>query len=351
MENYSIAGRSVVSETVPDFSAPCVSFTLFAYNQEKFVAEAVEGALAQDCHPLQIILSDDHSTDSTYKIMCDVAASYRGPHEVVLHQCERNLGLIGHINKVMSMASGQLIVTAAGDDISVPSRCRQMLELWERGDRKSGSLYSSVAVIDAAGKFIKQAWSAPPSTSGLALLEAYLAREFTVMGASQCWTREVFERFGPLPDKLLAEDRAIAVRGILLGGVSYTDQPLVKYRRHELNLSGLRRGKNWGRVRIDQEWRKAENLRVLCEHLLSHDVEETGVVPPEYLPILHKWLERSSFEAELFQSNLLEIAAHFPRLFQRPEELFSRAAAILWTIKNRYLVRRSADSIPDKLLD
>ena len=43
---------------------PLVTFALFAYNQEKYIREAVEGAFAQTYAPLEIILSDDCSTDS-----------------------------------------------------------------------------------------------------------------------------------------------------------------------------------------------------------------------------------------------------------------------------------------------
>ena len=36
---------------------PLATFTVFAYNQEAYVAEAVRGALAQQYRPLQVILS------------------------------------------------------------------------------------------------------------------------------------------------------------------------------------------------------------------------------------------------------------------------------------------------------
>ncbi|MEO5658257.1 MAG: glycosyltransferase, partial [Polaromonas sp.] len=51
-----------------EFKTPLVTFVLFAYNQKKFIAEAVNGALSQTYSPLQIILSDDASTDGTYEV-------------------------------------------------------------------------------------------------------------------------------------------------------------------------------------------------------------------------------------------------------------------------------------------
>jgi len=44
---------------------PLVTFALVAYNQEQYIREAVEGAFAQTYEPLEIILSDDCSSDRT----------------------------------------------------------------------------------------------------------------------------------------------------------------------------------------------------------------------------------------------------------------------------------------------
>jgi glycosyltransferase involved in cell wall biosynthesis len=44
---------------------PLISFMLFAYNQEHYIRRAVEAAMAQTYSPLEIILSDDASSDGT----------------------------------------------------------------------------------------------------------------------------------------------------------------------------------------------------------------------------------------------------------------------------------------------
>ena len=45
-----------------------VSYCLFAFNQEKYINEAIKGALNQTYSPLEIIISDDCSTDLTFQI-------------------------------------------------------------------------------------------------------------------------------------------------------------------------------------------------------------------------------------------------------------------------------------------
>ena len=54
---------------------PLVTFALFAYNQEQHIREAVDGAFSQTYEPLEIILSDDCSTDRTFEIMQEIETS------------------------------------------------------------------------------------------------------------------------------------------------------------------------------------------------------------------------------------------------------------------------------------
>ena len=49
--------------------APKVTAIMLAYNQEAYVAEAVASLLAQEYADLQIIFSDDNSTDATLGII------------------------------------------------------------------------------------------------------------------------------------------------------------------------------------------------------------------------------------------------------------------------------------------
>lgn len=45
------------------------SFVVLAYNQQDSIAEAMRAALAQDYPPIEVLISDDCSTDCTFEIM------------------------------------------------------------------------------------------------------------------------------------------------------------------------------------------------------------------------------------------------------------------------------------------
>ncbi len=109
---------------------PLLTFAIFAYNQESLVQEAVEAAFAQTYSPLEIILSDDFSQDRTFNIMKAVAAGYHGPHKIVLNRNPSNLGPATHVNRIVKLAQGELIVAASGDDVSLPDRTARIFEAW-----------------------------------------------------------------------------------------------------------------------------------------------------------------------------------------------------------------------------
>jgi len=47
---------------------PKVTIMIATYNQERFIGEAIESAMAQDYPNLEIVVCDDCSTDRTYEI-------------------------------------------------------------------------------------------------------------------------------------------------------------------------------------------------------------------------------------------------------------------------------------------
>jgi glycosyltransferase involved in cell wall biosynthesis len=219
-----------------------ITFTICAYNQEQFIREAVEGAFAQTYSPLEIILSDDCSKDRTFEIMREMTASYRGPHRLILNRNSTNLGLAGHCNRLAELAHGELLVGAAGDDISFPNRVEIVYQAWEHSGRRAMGIQSGFIKIDEKGNVI----GGPASCAAAETvtfreekpdLENYVRtlQPETVGGAFACHP-VTFSTFGPLPSALIHEDNVAALRAICLGSLIFVNIPLIKRRFHENNL-------------------------------------------------------------------------------------------------------------------
>jgi len=220
---------------------PLVTFALFAYNQEKYIREAVEGAFAQTYEPLEIILSDDYSNDKTYELMQELAAEFRGPHKVVVRRNERNLGLTGHICSVVSESQGELIFAAAGDDYSYPDRVASVVRVWQEQGRPSGSLFSRFKTIDEEGIIKSNAKSLGLLRFSLADRPKDILDSISVgtLGCTQAWTRDIFQLFGELDPRIIHEDIAIPLRSLMVGSVIFMPDELVLYRLTNSSLSRI----------------------------------------------------------------------------------------------------------------
>jgi len=207
---------------------PLITFALFAYNQEKYVREAVEGAFSQTYSPLEIILSDDCSGDRTFEVIREMASAYHGPHRIILNRNDRNLGIPGHVNRVMELAAGEIIVAAAGDDISLAERCSRTVELWEVNRRVPSFLsFRFISFADGVNGPLKR--SPRPRYD---VHEVIREADPYVTGATCAWHKRLFEVFGPLPEFLYEEDVLLAFRALILSDIAHADIPVVLKREH-----------------------------------------------------------------------------------------------------------------------
>jgi glycosyltransferase involved in cell wall biosynthesis len=207
---------------------PLITFFVAAYNQELTVRAAVESAFAQTWQPLEILLSDDASSDRTFAVMQEMAAGYAGPHRIRLNRNPRNLGIPGHIDRIMQLAEGAFVVQNAGDDVSAPERTERLADVWLSSGGRAKAVHSAKLRIDATGKVQGRLPEREPLDRHPPL--RLLQRPPDIYGAAMGWSREVFEVFGPLGPKPLLEDYPICLRAATLGEVVYLDEPLLGYR-------------------------------------------------------------------------------------------------------------------------
>lgn len=70
------------------------SVLLLTWNQASFVQEALLSLLCHDMDDLEIIVSDDASTDETWRVLCAVADAYVGSKQLRLRRSGANLGIV-----------------------------------------------------------------------------------------------------------------------------------------------------------------------------------------------------------------------------------------------------------------
>jgi glycosyltransferase involved in cell wall biosynthesis len=225
------------------------SLVILSYNQEKYIRDALDSCLNQKGKPIQIIISDDCSSDGTYPIIKDLVSRYKGKHEVVLSKNTTNLGLIGNFNSALSLARGSSVVVAAGDDISLQGRVIRSLRIINR-DNRTMCVSMGLQSINDHGKRINPKIDLLEKLSTFAPATPYKIKDLLanklkgLSGASRCFRRSVWEYFGPICETCPTEDSTTLLRCLILG-VGYAVPTIgVKYRIHDSNISsenGLRR--------------------------------------------------------------------------------------------------------------
>lgn len=214
---------------------PLVTFAVFAYNQEKYIREAVEGAFSQTYQPLEIILSDDCSQDGTFEIMKELTQQYTGPHTVKVERTPENLGIINHVFYRARQAQGEILVAAAGDDISHPKRCEVHLSAYN--DPAVFGVTTGFNLIDACGKIVEANVFEPViKTSYYEQTHLFHNLEhpyIVIQGSTASYRRKLFDI--ELPGKRLnfAEDNFMNFVIYALGHrVALIEESLVNYRTH-----------------------------------------------------------------------------------------------------------------------
>ena len=96
-----------------DSVAPLVSIGLPTYNGERFISLAMECLLGQDYPNLEIVVSDNCSTDRTAEIVSEFAAQ---DARIRLVRQATNIGAAANFNAVFRETSGPLFMWAGDDD-------------------------------------------------------------------------------------------------------------------------------------------------------------------------------------------------------------------------------------------
>jgi glycosyltransferase involved in cell wall biosynthesis len=211
---------------------------LFAYNQADTVVEAAMSCLGQVCEPIEIVLSDDASTDDTFVKLCQVAQEYKGPHQVSVRRNETTLGIAGHYNQAVACAKSDLIVVAAGDDLSEPQRVQSFLDAWRISHGTVNLMASYATDLTKTGEPLGliqtghlERW---PNAATWCKKRPY------VIGATFAFHKRLFTQFGPLAKGVDYEDQVLSLRAAVLGGGKTIQAPLIKYRRGGLSTRAQR---------------------------------------------------------------------------------------------------------------
>ena len=113
----------------PDRPAPLVSIGLPVYNGEAYLRQSLDALLGQTLTDLELVISDNASTDATASIVQEYAAR---DHRIRYVRQPVNIGAASNHNAVVSLARGRYFKWASHDDLYHPDLVRLCVEALEQ---------------------------------------------------------------------------------------------------------------------------------------------------------------------------------------------------------------------------
>lgn len=196
-----------------------------AYNQGSFLGETLESLLCQEVPFHEIVVSNNHSTDSTG----DVLRQFAGRVRVITPPI--HLTMAGNWNFTISQMTGDWVSLLSSDDLALPNFARSVRESLQKVP-DAVLLRAAWIDIDAMGAIVEERHlisvrkvTAPPRT--------IREQRFGPKGSFAAFSlrRDIWQQVGGFPEEVtLVSDWGMWLLAGALGKIVYCDQPIAKYR-------------------------------------------------------------------------------------------------------------------------
>lgn len=215
-----------------------VSVVLPAYNAELYLKEAIDSVLAQTFTDFELIVLNDGSVDKTEEIILSYSDS-----RIVYVKNEQNLGLIGTLNKGMSLARGEYIARMDADDICLPERFKKQVDFLKKNS-EIDLVGTNAIKINNKGE--KIGIISMPETDHDIKMMLFIQSSFihpSVMGRA-----DVFRNFEYEKEFYRVEDYVLWIKMSQNSKFYNINEPLLKY-RHLDNSESKLLNKNYSKKR------------------------------------------------------------------------------------------------------
>ena len=230
---------------------PLVSIVITAYNYGRFLATAIESALAQRYEALEVLVLDNASTDETPEVVARYAHDPR--LRAIRHPA--NIGLTPNHNAGLELARGAYVGFLSADDALAPDFVAHAMRFY-REHPDVDVLYGGAYFMTENGRIVRvREWPGQPRAGyagGRNELAVLLAEGAYMCMPTMLVPRAIWDRFGPFDGELVSADWDLVARWAA-GGVrfAFDPEPFAFVRMHGEQNSGLKQHTATGREMRD----------------------------------------------------------------------------------------------------
>ena len=219
-------------------TTPYVSVVMTSYNREKYIGQAIDSILAQECKfPFEIIIGDDCSTDNSRELLL----SYKEKHPdiFVLNLHETNQGFGANWASTCKLARGKYIAFCDDDDYwCEPTHMQSLADYLDAHDN-CGLVYANRWILDVATDTKKLANARIPD--GVDKLQYMLHDGYPILFSASMIRKSLMDKYVDLDAfirlKFPIQDFPTAVLLAPHCDFHYMEQPTVVYRSYSGSMS------------------------------------------------------------------------------------------------------------------
>lgn len=204
-----------------------VSVCLATYNGEKYIKKQLISILHQIKNSDEVIISDDHSTDNTIEVIKSLDDS-----RIKMFINDKEKGYTRNFENALEKASGDIIFLSDQDDVWMDDKVKKSLRLLEEND----FVVSDAQVVDNDLKTLAKSNFELRNVQHGFFNNLIRCR---YLGACYAFNKKVLEKslLFPKNSEYIPHDYWIYMIAISNFKVGVIHEPLILYRRHNLNTS------------------------------------------------------------------------------------------------------------------
>lgn len=219
--------------------SPRVSVVITAYNNEQYIAQAIESILTQDYQDYEIIIVEDRGCDDTYTLAKGYASE-----RVHVYRNEHNVGAHRNKNEGLSRANGDLVKFLDADDYVLTGGLQHLVSTYDAGGPETVAVFARPRLVDENGQELERVpgWGFSGRADGPSLLH-FLT---TTRGKGSClcnvsphiFSRMALLRVGGFPESnAYAGDWEVFLKLLAIGDAMFTDGVVAAYRIQPESIS------------------------------------------------------------------------------------------------------------------
>lgn len=211
------------------FIPQLVSVIVPVFNRVDLVGKTLDSILEQTYPYVEIIAINDGSTDDTLAVLCAYANKY--PNQIVVVD-QKNTGQVRARNNGIERANGEFIAFLDSDDTWEKEKLTLQIPLF---NEKVGLVYCSIYEVNESGDILR---TVPCESAVKGNVYGMMLINNRMTGGSVVVTRKALDKVGLFDESFqAAENWDLWIRISKEYQVDYVNIPLVRYRKHQGNMS------------------------------------------------------------------------------------------------------------------